>query len=183
MSSAAAAPANVAAQGAIGEQCRQHSFFPTPHLPGSIAVESQAEPLPSPGDRPELCLYHGFQESSTDQEPASRDPARSGSVSQLPAHSLFSLGNRASYLPHWQASLHPIPLVGKAPGSHSLARDIPYGGTQGQTRTFSSFPLPPLRSKAGDSSSAPNWTRPIRLTLLSLIGQLRGRGCRIVYWG
>ncbi|KAK2115782.1 hypothetical protein P7K49_006408 [Saguinus oedipus] len=92
VSSAAAAPANVADQGAIGEQCGQYPFFPTPHLLISTAVESQAEPLPSHGDRPELCLHHGFQESSTDQDPASRDPAHSGSVLQLLSSRSFSLG-------------------------------------------------------------------------------------------
>lgn len=135
----------------------------------------RAEPLPSPGDRPELRLHHGLEQSGTDQD-RSLGPLHSP---VLPACS-FLWGS--SFLPPApQASFRPTLLVDRAPGfSHSLARDMPppYGGTQGQSRTLDSLPLPPLLSEAGDSSSVPSWNRPIRAALPPLIGHLQGAGLR-----
>lgn len=64
----AAAATNAAAQGTTGEQCGQHSFFPTLHLPSSSAVESPAEPLLSPRNRPELRLQHGLEGSGAEPD-------------------------------------------------------------------------------------------------------------------
>ena len=109
----AAAATNAAAQGATGEQCGQHSFFPTLHLPSSSAVESPAEPLPSPRNRPELRLQHGLEGSGAEPD---RPVETLHSVRFCPAAAsplaLF-LGGVVPSLQRSQASAPPIPLIDK----------------------------------------------------------------------
>lgn len=109
--SAATAAATAAAQGATREQCGQHPFFPTPHLPSFRWWNTRAEPLPSPGYRPEHRLHHGLEVSGADQD---RPLKTLHTVRFCPAAAcplaLF-LGGRAFSLPRLQASLRPISLA------------------------------------------------------------------------
>lgn len=135
----AAAAATAAAQGATGKQCGQHSFFPTPHLPSSSAVETpggaaaftwgspRAPPAPWPGGTVLTRTLHTVRFCLAAAGPLA----------------LFS-GGRASSLPRLQESLRPILLLNKRRELKTLWSQgfltCIHHETQGQTRASASAP-------------------------------------------
>lgn len=73
----------------------------------------RAEPLPSPGYRPELRLHHGLEDSGADQDRLlnTLHTVRFCPAAACPLAPF--LGRRASSLPRLQASLGPILLADK----------------------------------------------------------------------
>ena len=150
-----AAATNAAAHGATGEQCGQHSFFPTKHRPSSSAVESPAEPLPSPGDRPEFCRHHGLEGSGAERD----QPVKTlHSVRFCPAAAgllaLF-LGGGVPFLRRLQASL-TIPRTDNRRESQPSSLRISSLVLSGQSpkaepKAQPGLPFPPSLSEVGDS--------------------------------
>ena len=150
-----AAATTAAAHGATGEQCGQHSFFPTKHRPSSSAVESPAEPLPSPGDCPELRRHHGLKGSGAERDQPVKTlhsvlfcPAAAGLLA------LF-LGGGVPSLRRLQASVM-IPRIDnrreRQPTSLRISSLVLSGHSpKAEPKAKPGLPFPPSLSEVGDS--------------------------------
>ena len=179
----AAAATNAAAHGATGEQWGQHSFFPTKHRPSSSAVESPAEPLPSPGDCPELRRHHGLEGSGAERD----QPVKTlHSVRFCPAAAglrALSLGGGVPFLPRLQASPTTPRTKNRRerqPSSLRISSLVLSGHSpKAEPKAKPGLPFPPSLSEVGDSRSAQDRPAPsgslLALWLVAFRGGASGR--------